>query len=201
MKYVLIFLLIIVLAVFCGAGLAIAGWLSARPSTELAVPPTLDPNLLPTPTMAAAPVDDQNTNPPVQPPTNGNLGGGVFNGTFSGILYGSAGSSAPVTLELAQAGNEVTGVMSIGPGLVIDGGNCGIQEVPPGTQTANGRIDPADPNHLDAGAVFQVQGLTITISLAADLSADGQALTTQALIDLPFICGPDPVLNGNFSRQ
>jgi hypothetical protein len=104
-------------------------------------------------------------------------------------------------LEISQSNSDLTGVMNLGTGLVIDGGNCGSQAVPAGSQTAIGRTDPANPNHLDAAAVFEVQGLTITIGLAADISPDGNNLTTEAVIDLPMLCGPDPVLNGTFTRQ
>lgn len=201
MKYVLIVLTIVVLAVLCGGVMAIAGWRLFQPATDLAIPPTLDPDLVPTPTIAAVPSVIPTITPSNPSPNNENTGPAMFTGNFAGTLFGSAGSSAPITLEMTQTGNDVTGIMSIGPGLVVEGGNCGSQEVPPGTQSANGRVDPSNPNHLDASAVFQVQGLTISIMLVADMSADGQTMTTQALIDLPFICGPDPVLNGTFTRQ
>lgn len=200
MKYLLVLLIVIVAAVLCGAGLAVGSWFFNEPSVQLAPPPTIDPNLAPTPTAA---VESLPPELPVQlPPTPVSAApGGPFSGLFAGTLLGSGGSSAPVSLELVQTGDSVTGTMNIGQGLVIDGGSCGSQPVPSGMQTAAGRTSSSNPYHLDAGAAFSVQGIAINIDLDADLSADGQTLSAQALVDLPFLCGVDPVLSGTFARQ
>jgi hypothetical protein len=204
MKYLFAILLIVGLAVLCAAGLAAGSWLyTSRPSNSLASPPTVDAGLLPTPT--SVPTVTVTLPPaPIEVPALTDsipVSGGPFMGTFTGAMTGSEGSRADVNLVLVQNGDTVSGTMQIDQGLVIDGGNCGRQAVPAGTQSASGRTDPANPNHLEAVAVVDVQGMAITIRLSADLSVDGQSLTSQATIDLPFLCGPDPVLNGSFTRQ
>jgi hypothetical protein len=203
MKYLIAFLMIIGLVVLGAAGLAVGSWFFSSPSPSLVLPPTIDAGLLPTPTPVAAVI----VSPPAIPTEAAAFvgdppaAGDPFTGTFAGTMTGSDGSSAPVNLELVQMGDNVSGIMQIGQGLVIDGGNCGRQAVPPGMQTAAGRTDPANANHLEAAAVVEVQGMTITILLSADLAADGRTLTSQATIDLPFICGPDPVITGALTRQ
>ncbi|MEZ4519428.1 MAG: hypothetical protein R3C44_22240 [Chloroflexota bacterium] len=124
-----------------------------------------------------------------------------FNGTFIGTLVGDANSSAPATLTLTQNGNVVSGTISVGEGLLVDGGNCGQTAVPQGSMAANGQMDPANANQLNASSMISVQGLAIELTLTGDLSADGQNLTAQASIDLPLLCGRDPVIDGTFVRQ
>ncbi|MFO7663185.1 MAG: hypothetical protein R6X18_11410 [Chloroflexota bacterium] len=205
MKYLFAILLIVGLAVLCAAGLAAGSWLynTTRASTSLALPATVDAGLLPTPTAVATVVA---TLPPAStevPPLIDStlISGGPFTGTFAGTMSGSEGSRADVNLVLIQNGDTVSGTIQIGQGLVIDGGNCGRQAVPAGMQSASGRTDPTNPNHLDTVAVVEVQGMAITIRLSANLSPDGQSLTSQASIDLPFLCGSDPILTGSFTRQ
>jgi hypothetical protein len=124
-----------------------------------------------------------------------------FSGTFEGTLTSDSGSSAPASLTLLQDGLTVSGTINVGQGLVVDGGNCGQTTVPAGNVSANGQLDPATPNRLDAGSMFNVQGLAIELRLVGDLSADGQTLTAQATIDLPLLCGRDPVISGTFMRR
>lgn len=126
--------------------------------------------------------------------------GGLFTGTFEGVLYGDDGSEAPVTLALTQTGRAVTGELSVGRGLVIDGGNCGRVEVPATSQTATGATTAAAPRELDAKAAFKVQGISVTIDLSSTLSRDGGTIESQAKIDLPWLCGRDPIITGEFAR-
>lgn len=164
----------------------------ATPPATMVVTPTAAP----TPTPAALPTAEPTEPQPIPPGTAAN----PFSGTFEGILNGDEGSSAPVTLTLEQDGPSVSGTITVGEGLLIDGGNCGATTVPAGTQSASGEVDTTTPNHLDAEATFTVQSFTITLDLDADLSEDGQALTAEATIDLPFLCGRDPVITGTFTR-
>lgn len=206
MKGILIFILVLGLLVVCG-GVAAVLWLAPLSSdVQVApIPPGVD--LSATPTLAAGLPPAGATLPPPAAATLPPVGGGSvpttggFQGTFAGALSGDNGSSAPVTLELSQTGNTVTGNLSLGDGLIIDGGNCGAQAAPAGARTASGEVDPANPNHLSAAAGFEVQGLTVGINLSADLAADGNTLTTQIGLDLPFICGRDPVIAGTLTRQ
>lgn len=134
---------------------------------------------------------------PPSPPT---ISGGLFAGTFEGYLTGDQDSRAPITLELSQSETTVTGDIVIGRGLVVDGGLCGAAAVPATTQTAAGKTTTRTPRHLDAGAVLEVQGMDIRIDLIGDLSADGDTLTAEATIDLPWLCGRDPVISGALDR-
>lgn len=140
---------------------------------------------------------------PVRPTTGSTVAtasGGLFTGSFEGVLYGDDGSEAPVVLELVQNGRDVTGEISVGRGLFIDGGNCGVVEVPVTTQTATGRTTASAPRNLDAVAALKVQGISVTIHLDSELSRDGEDITAEAKIDLPWLCGRDPVINGEFTR-
>lgn len=124
-----------------------------------------------------------------------------FTGEWIGVLSGDDNSSAPVTLDLVQTGREVEGTITAGPGLFLDGGRCGEAEVPSGEQSAAGQVDRRDPNKLTAEAQVEVSGLNITIKLTGLLAPGGRTLAADALIDLPRLCGRDPVVAGTFVRQ
>jgi hypothetical protein len=211
MKYLLTFLLIVfALIIVCGAvGLLAYGWFAIAESETLPpLPAPAEPEvlILPTPTLIVNP--DGNGNgaftpigaTPVQSTPIPLTPGEPFDGTFSGTLNSNDGSQAPVTLVLVQEGAAVTGEITIGEGLSLDGGSCGAQAVPAGAQRASGQVDPANPNHLNAGATYIIQGFTITLNLDATLAGDGRTLTTNATIDLPFLCA-DPAISGTFTRQ
>lgn len=131
---------------------------------------------------------------------SGGIDEGTFAGTFEGYLTGDRNSRAPVTLELSQRDNTVTGDIVIGRGLVIDGGMCGLAAVPAGSQSAAGQVSARNPRHLNAGAALIVQSMKIKIDLDSDLSRDGDSLTASAKIDLPWLCGSDPIIGGAFER-
>ncbi len=135
---------------------------------------------------------------PNQPATTS---GGPFTGTFSGYLVGDRGSRAPVEMELVQTGREVEGTLTIGTGLIVNGGNCGVAAVPTGTQTAVGRTSATNLRHIDAATSVAVSGLTVKIDLDGDLSRDGETLTAEAEIDLPWLCGRDPMITGVFAKD
>ena len=133
-------------------------------------------------------------------PTTAPTSGGLFTGTYEGILLGDDGSEAPVTLELTQAGRAVTAEIAVGRGLLVDGGVCGLAAVPAGTQSGAGRVSANAPRHLDATAEVEVEGIAVGLQLSGDLSRNGQTMTTEARIDLPWLCGRDPVISGELSR-
>lgn len=134
------------------------------------------------------------------PANAANASGGLFTGTYEGVLLGDDGSEAPVMLELTQAGRAVTADITVGRGLLVDGGVCGEAAVPTGTQSGVGRVSINAPRHLDATAEVEVEGIAVGLNLSGDLSRDGQTLTTEARIDLPWLCGRDPVISGELSR-
>lgn len=127
--------------------------------------------------------------------------GGLFTGSYAGILRGDDGSEAPVTLELTQAGRALTAEIAVGRGLLVDGGMCGVAAVPASVQSGAGRVPANTPRHLDATAEVEVEGIAVKLLLTGDLSRDGQTLTTAARIDLPWLCGQDPVITGELSRS
>lgn len=205
MKQLIALFLVIVLLLACGAAsiLLAFGWFNLRTtSSNVPAAPTIQVVVpaAPTPTLAAV-------RPPAQPPAP--VGGDTpagnpaadFSGTYSGTLNGDNGSTAVGTLTLTQTGNDVSGQLDIGPGLVLDAGSCGAQSVPQLTQAAAGAVDPAAPNRLQTASSIPVAGFTVGILLNAELSADGQTLAARADLDLPFICGRDPVISGTFGRQ
>ena len=202
MKQLIALFLVVALLLACGAAsiLMAFGWFTTRTSTNVPAAPTIQIVVpaAPTPTLAAA-------LPPAQPaPIGGDApieAAGDFNGVFSGTLNGDNGSTAVGTLTLTQTGNDVSGQLDIGPGLVLDAGSCGAQSVPQLAQTAAGAVDPAAPNRLQAAGSIPVAGFTVVVALTAELSPDGQTLSARADLDLPFLCGRDPVISGTFSRQ
>lgn len=203
MRKILVLFLIIALLLICAAAsvLLARGWFTLRTANVAPPPPTVEAFGVATPTLAAlAPADGGAGATPAAPaPVNGAAGG--FNGSFSGMLNGDGGSSAPATIVLTQTGNDVAGRLSIGSGLALDAGSCGVQGVPSGDQVANGTVDPANPSHLETTGSIEVSGFTIGVLLSADLSADGRTLNARADLDLPFICGSDPVISGTFAKE
>ena len=125
---------------------------------------------------------------------------GPYEGIFVGTIYGDGGSSAPITLDLTHRGDDVEGTVEIGSGLYVNGRNCGAGYVPAGTQTAVGETG-RNPNNLNADASFNVSGFNVGLDLDGSLSADGDELAVEAKIDLPWLCGRDPVITGELIRN
>jgi len=200
MKGILVILLIFGAVLLAVVAFAVASNLGSSAAPTLAPPP--QGNVIATPTPAAAALP---TLPPAgQPTALPTVAGGAiapFNGSFAGTLSTDNGSSAPVSLALTQTGTTVSGDISIGDGLTIDGGNCGVQAIPAGGRAITGQTDPSNPSHIEASAGYDVQGITITAKLTADLSADGNAIAGRIDLDLPFFCGSDPVINGALVRR
>lgn len=210
MKRFLILFLVLILLLACAvmSVLLARGWFSLRTANSSA-PPAPTGVVVPgvaTPTLAALPpVGGLTPGAPTDPGTVVTAApvapGGGFNGVFSGTLNGDNGSTAPATLTLTQTGQAVSGQLSVGEGLVIDGGTCGAQAVPAVEQNAAGTLDPANPNHLQTSGSIPVAGFTIGVTLTADLAADGQSLSARADLALPFLCGRNPAISGSFARQ
>jgi hypothetical protein len=123
-----------------------------------------------------------------------------FTGVFTGMAYGDFNSSAPITLELTQVGNRVTGTAVIEDGLTINaGGMCGAFDVPASSASANGNVTARQPRTLTARIPFEIEGFTITADVAGQLSADGEELEVEVKINTPMLCRYDPVINGTLS--
>ena len=204
MKGILVILLIFGAVLLAVVAFAVASNLGSSAAPTLAPPPQGNVVATPTAATAALPTLPPAVQPTALPPVGGGAADGAaapFNGSFAGTLSTSNGSSAPVSLALAQTGTTVSGDISIGDGLTIDGGNCGAQAIPAGGRAVTGQTDPSNPNHIEVTAAYDVQGIAITARLTADLSADGNALTGRIDLDLPFFCGSDPVITGALARQ
>jgi hypothetical protein len=121
---------------------------------------------------------------------------GPFEGTFQGTVYGDNGSKAPITLNLRHRGEDVSGTVSLGSGLYIDGGFCGAGYVPASTQVASGKTLAKKPNELSAASKFKVSGVSVRLLLDGEISPDGEVIEAKAKVDLPWLCGGDPVITG-----
>lgn len=122
----------------------------------------------------------------------------LFDGSFSGVMYGDQGSQAPLHIEMAQDGSLAIGTVELGRGLFVDGGRCGGGYVPAGIQPAQGVV-----NHRNIAAETNVKvgGFKIAIELEGVMSADGQSINAVAKIDLPWLCGRDPVVTAFVSKD
>ncbi len=125
---------------------------------------------------------------------------GPYQGTFSGYVYGDRGSRAEIMLETTHVGDKVEGTVTLGEGLYVDGGRCGGAYIPAGEQAANGQTLRGYPNRLQAGVAFRVSGLQISATLDSQISTDRESLTAEAKIDLPWLCGRDPLLKAELSK-
>lgn len=125
---------------------------------------------------------------------------GPYEGTFKGTVYGDKGTSAPLTLVLNHRGNEVEGKAILGEGLYLDGGMCGAGYVPASQQSAAVEVSEKDSGRLSVQTIFEVSGINIKIDLNSQISADGDELEAEAKIDLPWLCGHDPVISGTLFR-
>ena len=205
MKGILAILLVFALVLMAAVGYALFSNFASSDAATLVPPPQVGAA---TPTLAAEAVATQppalpTAAPPVAatlPAVGGAGGSGGYTGAFAGTLTSDDGSTAPVSLNLTQSGTTVTGDITIGDGLTIDGGNCGAQAIPAGSRAVSGQVDPSNPNHIEVSAGYEVQGFTITANLRGDLAADGR-LSGQIDLSLPFLCGRNPVITGSLARQ
>ena len=123
---------------------------------------------------------------------------GPYEGTFNGTLYADNGSKAPITLNLTHRGNVVDGTVFVGKGLTVDAGICGAGAIPETAVTASGKTSTKNPKYLSASSDFEVSGVAVTIDLESVVQ--GNKLSTEAKIDLPWLCGGDPTLTGTLYR-
>jgi hypothetical protein len=128
------------------------------------------------------------------------LAPGPYEGVFSGYVSSEDGSQAPIALQLTQRGEEVAGVVSLGEGLYVNAGMCGGTNIPSSEQEFAVKTDPGKPDQLSTILTFNVSGYQIGVNLESLISADGNEITSQVNIDLPWICGHDPVLTGILYR-
>ena len=121
---------------------------------------------------------------------------GPFEGTFRGTVYGDNGSKAPLTLKLNHRGELVSGTVSLGTGLYVNGGFCGAGYIPASSQVASGKTSAKNPRLLNATTYFKVAGVNVKLFLDGEVSPDGEEIEAKAKIDLPWLCGGDPIITG-----
>lgn len=125
---------------------------------------------------------------------------GPFEGTFKGKVYGDKGTNAPLSLVLKHRGNQVEGNVFLGEGLYLDGGMCGAGYVPAGSQFATGETSAKKPGNFSAQSDFNISGFDVKLDIDGHISDDGKGLDAKAKIDLPWLCGRDPVISGTLFK-
>jgi hypothetical protein len=126
---------------------------------------------------------------------------GPYEGTFRGAAYGDQGSRARLELELVHRDSEVTGTVSIGEGLHVDGGFCGAVDIPALSQSIAGETLRTDARRLEANPVFEVGGMDLKVDFESNVSLTGDVISARVKIDLPWFCGRDPVLTARLYRN
>ena len=121
-----------------------------------------------------------------------------FEGTFSGYARGDRNSRAPVTIELDQVGNEVTGKIALGSGLFVDGGFCGAGYLPSTVQLAEGEVSG---RQIEAKTKLKVSGTKVSVDLEGQLSSDGETIEAEVRVDIPWFCGSDPVISAYLVKE
>lgn len=134
------------------------------------------------------------------PPAEATTQTGPFDGIFYGWINGDNDSRAPMILDLSHDDSMVNGDIYLGEGLIVDGGICGVAEVPSGVQSASGSTDPRTPEEFNTVVGFEISGLEIGVEITGQVAADGESLATEAQIDLPWFCGTDPEISGTLQR-
>jgi hypothetical protein len=134
------------------------------------------------------------------PPESASHDTGPFDGVFHGHVYGSNNSRAQMSLDLNHSGSQVDGTVFLGSGLLVDAGWCGSGYVPSGAYYAAGETTPGKPRNLAAETTVNVSGMDINIELDGNVSTSGNVIEAEARIDVPWICGPDPVLAGTLYK-
>ena len=126
---------------------------------------------------------------------------GPYEGTFHGVVYGDKGSSAPLTLVLTHRGSQVEGKVSLGSGLYVNGGWCGNVNIPAVSTYVEGQTQRLNPKRLVTSPSFDVGGFELTVDFESNISSDGDTITAEAKVDLPWLCGRDPELSGKAYRD
>jgi len=124
---------------------------------------------------------------------------GPYEGVFHGIVQAPDGSEAAMSLDLTHRGSMVEGTVSLGEGLTIDAGMCGEAAIPAANILASGKTSTLDNKKLSAVSNFDVSGVAVKVILDSAINKD--TIDATAKIDLPWLCGSDPVLTGKLHRE
>jgi len=124
-----------------------------------------------------------------------------FNGTFSGTAYGHYDTTAPLTLTVAQEGDDVTAHINIENGLKLHaGGFCGTIAIPASSLSVSGTDTDDSADTISARVPFDVGGgSSITAIIDGEINGDQMDVTIE--VKTPFICGNDPIVTGELVAQ
>jgi hypothetical protein len=126
---------------------------------------------------------------------------GPFEGVFSGSVRGDNGSQAPIALKVTHRDEKVEGSLTIGEGLYVNGGRCGGAQIPFTEQYFSVKTHPEKPHQLSTQVKVKVSKYKVGVNFVSLISEDGSKITSRVSIDLPWICGRDPVLTGVLYRN
>jgi hypothetical protein len=126
---------------------------------------------------------------------------GPYEGVFSGSVRGDNGSQAPIALKLTHRNEHVEGSLSLGEGLYVNGGRCGGARIPSGEQYVAFKTQTGKPRQLSTQLKVRVSKYKVGLNLETVISEDGNTITSKVSVDLPWICGRDPVLRGTLYRN
>ena len=125
---------------------------------------------------------------------------GPYEGTFEGYAYGDKDSRALLTLDLTHRDGVVYGVATIENGLYVSAGRCGGGYLPGTSQYIRGVSLASNPRQIRAEMKFEISGFEIGVDMESSLSRDGKVIEGELTIDIPWICGRDPVLSATLER-
>jgi len=128
---------------------------------------------------------------------------GLFQGNFTGIAIGDEKTSAPLTLNLTQNGSRVSGSATILAGIKVNTGGLvcpGTVDVPSGTMGIAGSISNRNPRQLVAKSALNASGMKIAADMLADISREGDIMTAQIKLNLPWPCR-SPTVKANLARS
>jgi hypothetical protein len=126
---------------------------------------------------------------------------GPYEGSFRGVARGDGGTSALLTLDLIHRGDQVEGDVLLSEGLYVDGGFCGTVVVPATKLHMEGQTEARNPKRLIASPTFDAGGFDLTVDFESNVSADGDTISAEAKVDLPWFCGRDPAFSGAVYRN
>lgn len=163
---------------------------AAAATPEPTSTPTPEPTHTPTPTSTNTPTPTP-TPIPTDTPEPAIDADAPFTGVFEGTVAGDANSSALVKADLIQNGAQVSGTVVIGDGLLIDVGSgfCpGLQAVPATTMDLSSQTLPNNRYRLEENTTIQVQGFDIGVQVIANATEDGETVTVQLNLAIPWPC-------------
>ena len=124
-----------------------------------------------------------------------------FNGTFTGIAYGDYKTSAPLSIEVTQEGDDITAHINIEDGLKVNaGGFCGTIAIPASSLSASGIDTDDNADTLSTRIPFDLGGGT-SVTAIINGEIDGDQMDVSIKIKTPFICGNNPVITGELIAQ